>query len=841
MEKPGSRTQTATVITVSPGKPEQLASLTCSAATAEVEREPGPSEHHRPMSASQASQPGRALRPIIEAPTSADPNSKPQLSAEARLLSVQPAPSAPVPGGDVSPLRLLYAFRRCWFWAVGLGLLAAAVVGPTAWFLLPPPQFTAEADLQVFSRAPVVAFSTAETSQSGNEDYKRYQKTQVALLKSRPVLQSALQKPEISKLRLVREPVDPVQWLKDHLEASFPSESEILHIALKGESAEEVAKMVNAVTQAYMDEVVNVELKRRTQRYDKLNEIVAKKLQTLKSQRERVRNLAESLGSNNQQALVLKQQLAAENQAQLDKELLEIRSKRRRAEAELAARLRLVETVADAPAAVDEAEIEALLDQEPTVAALQQQLDETESALRHHTTLLNKTARNPGADPALNQLRTEIRRVRNELAERRKALRPFVVKKYQSTAGDGKAGDSVASLRREIEVMEDMEKRVEAERSKIVVQAKTDNTRNLDLQTITDEIEESENTANKMRAEIQSLEIELEAPRRIQIIEQATVPIVDDSLKRNMMIAMATLGAFAASVLGITFWELQSKKVSSATDVAGGLGLRLLGTLPALPVRARNRNLERSRSQDAILERMMHESVDMTRTMLLNATHGGGGRVVMITSAMSGEGKTSLSCHLGTSMARSGRRTVLIDADLRNPSINRLFDQPREPGLSDLLRGDLSVEEVVARTSVADLDVIPAGAYDRATMRSLSQGGIAPLLERLRDHYDCIVIDTAPVLSVTDTLLIAPHADAVILAVLTDVSRAHRVSEAHHRLATIGARVLGAVFTGDRANVYGMDYRYHAAGDQAEEEEEEEREVQSTDGEFTEVSSDLTY
>jgi len=93
-------------------------------------------------------------------------------------------------------------------------------------------------------------------------------------------------------------------------------------------------------------------------------------------------------------------------------------------------------------------------------------------------------------------------------------------------------------------------------------------------------------------------------------------------------------------------------------------------------------------------------------------------------------------------------------------------------------------------------------------MRSLSQGGIVPILDQLRERYDCVIIDTAPVLPITDTLLIAPHTDAVILAVLTDVSRAHKVAEAHQRLITIGATVLGAVFTGDRANVYSMDYPY---------------------------------
>ena len=84
----------------------------------------------------------------------------------------------------------------------------------------------------------------------------------------------------------------------------------------------------------------------------------------------------------------------------------------------------------------------------------------------------------------------------------------------------------------------------------------------------------------------------------------------------------------------------------------------------------------------------MYESIDMTRTMLLNAIKSKTGQVFTITSAMSGEGKTSLSCHLASSLARSGRKTLLIDADMRHPSINQLFDQPLVPGLCEILRDD---------------------------------------------------------------------------------------------------------------------------------------------------------
>jgi capsular exopolysaccharide synthesis family protein len=805
IDKSGSPTQAATVITVSPGKAEQLASLTSACSTSGVELAPSASPDVTPPAEPMASQPGRALRPIVEV---APPRAS-ILATASRPLAIQPSVAASPASTEITPLRMFQAFRRCWTWAVGLGMAAAAIAFPVAYFTLPTAKYTAAAQLRVMSHAPVVAFPTAETQEQAGDDYNRYQKTQIALLTSRMVLSSALQKPDVGQLKTLRGLDDPVPWLRDHLDVSFTSDSEILYVGLKGDYPEELAKLVNAVTEAYMEEVVNFELSRRTERYDMLTELNKRKLKNLKSQRERVRNLAESLGSNNPQALVLMQQLKAENQSVLDKELLGIRSEKRRTEAELSSRLRLVETVAqNSPPPADDAQVEELLDREPGIAALLQQLADAEHALSQHTAHLSKTARNPAADPAINQLKGEVRLLRNELKERRRALRPTVIKKLQGM-GDERAQDPVTILRRRLQVLEDLENRIEAERKQLDMQAKTDNTRNLDLQTANDDIEQGQNAANRMGAEIQSLEIELQAPRRVQVIDKAVIPTTNNWLRRASSIALATLGAFLAAAFAMTFWELQSQKLSSATEIAGGLGLNLIATLPIIPVRPRRRGSERTRSQELVLERVMYESVDVTRTMLLNATSGQTARVVTITSAISGEGKTSLSCHLATSLARSGHKTLLIDADLRNPSINRLFDQPLDPGLSDLLRGELPLHEAIVSSSLADLDLLPAGTFDTQAMRSLAQGSIVPILALLRERYDCLIIDTAPVLPITDTLLIAPHTDAVILAVLTDVSQAHKVTEAHRRLITIGATVLGAVFTGDRANAYERSYRYY--------------------------------
>jgi capsular exopolysaccharide synthesis family protein len=194
--------------------------------------------------------------------------------------------------------------------------------------------------------------------------------------------------------------------------------------------------------------------------------------------------------------------------------------------------------------------------------------------------------------------------------------------------------------------------------------------------------------------------------------------------------------------------------------------------------------------------------------MLVHEAKTGNLRVLMVTSALGGEGKTSLSCHLATSLARAGFRTVIVDADLRNPSVAGVFDISNDGGLAALLRGECDVDAALLPTPHADLAVVPAGDCDDAAIRGLNRGHLHDLLEELKRRFDFVVVDTAPVLPVADTLSIAPYVDAVVLSTLRDVSRLPKVFAAYQKLGLLGVRILGAVVTGIYGGLYGNDYRY---------------------------------
>ena len=156
--------------------------------------------------------------------------------------------------------------------------------GGYAVWKLQPEKLKARALLQVAAQVPKVLFQTVETEAA--DDYRRYQSTQVILVKSQLVLNAALRDSRVSRYRMVREQIDPIAWLQDALRTEFVANSEVMEISLCGRDPDEIAGLVNAVTRAYLDEVAVYEQKLRVQRLDRLKKIKEKYAEMLKERRQ---------------------------------------------------------------------------------------------------------------------------------------------------------------------------------------------------------------------------------------------------------------------------------------------------------------------------------------------------------------------------------------------------------------------------------------------------------------------------------------------------------------------------------------------------------------------------
>ncbi len=305
----------------------------------------------------------------------------------------------------------------------------------------------------------------------------------------------------------------------------------------------------------------------------------------------------------------------------------------------------------------------------------------------------------------------------------------------------------------------------------------------------------------KSGEELAGLESSLPLTPRLTVAEAAAPPMGASTDKRMKAAAGAFLGLFGLVFLGVASTEFRTRRVYQAEDVSQGLGMPLLGTLPPLSAKARS---AAPVADDECIGPMI-ESMDGIRSRLLYAGRSETLRVIIVGSAVSGEGKTTLASHLAASLARGGRRTLLVDGDLRNPAAHKLFGMSAGPGFSELLRGEVEPRQVVQNTPLENLSLLAAGACDRQALQALAQEGILRnVFDELKEQYDFLIVDVSPVLPVADALLIGEHADAALLSVLSNVSRLPAVHAAQQRLSSLGIRVLGAIVIGEATDSYGQ-------------------------------------
>ena len=733
------------------------------------------------------------------------------------------------PARAMAPMAVFKSFRRRWALATGLGAVCALLVGFTAYLIVPAPKYSTTAYLQVATHQPRIIFDVKEQL----ADYRTFQKTQMELIKSPVVLDPVLRDPRVASLALVKEQADPSEWLLREIQVGFQNGSEILLISMSGATPNELKPIIDTVVSAYIEHVVDQDHKSRVDRLERLHKLYSQYQEELKSRRTSIRQLTANVGSDDRMTLAMRQGFQVESLHMLEKERIDIRSQLRRltsfaevieVKQKEAASVPPTAIAAYAPGLAPaarspldkqqaelarEAAIEARIMSHPEVAKHRKNIAIQNSKIVQ----LGRLARDR-SDPALQAVRLK----RADAVQDHEAARAQVREELLARMSEGQApNDALAgngnnagmkshldTLRDSIEVHTKHEAAVQAEIDTLSAHISKFSTQALDLVNEQNDIDITGATTQKIGSEIEGLEVELQAPRRINKLTDAGIPRQKDHAKQYLMCGGASFGAFALAIMAVTFLELKTMRIESVSEVVTDLGIPLVGALPALP----GRGGKVSKAEDQRWQGLLVESIDATRTMLLHAARVNSTRAVLITSAMKGEGKTSLAAHLATSLARAGRKTLLIDCDLRRPTLHQLFDVQRVPGLCELLRGEAELNDVIRPTPADDLNLLPAGVCDGLALQAIAQDGVRDVLVGLKKRYDFIIIDSAPVLPVVDTMLISQQVDAVLFSVMREVSRVPLVQAAHERLASLGVKVLGAVVSGAERRDYMHSYDY---------------------------------
>src|SRR5262249_30151406 len=214
--------------------------------------------------------------------------------------------------------------------------------------------------------------------------------------------------------------------------------------------------------------------------------------------------------------------------------------------------------------------------------------------------------------------------------------------------------------------------------------------RSVQLEMMKEELANQETMLKTLRDRKEKLVVENESNKqRVRHIAGPDLPTSPDYKMQAIFIAIAGLLGLVCGVTGVAYREYRAGRINSTAEVTRDLGLRVVGSLPPLSGRLLGGAGGNTR-RDVFNQSLLIESIDGIRTMLLSGDQTETKRTLMITSANAREGKTMLASHLAGSIARTGRKTLLVDCDLRRPGIHRLFDVSESPGISEVLRKEIS-------------------------------------------------------------------------------------------------------------------------------------------------------
>ncbi len=426
--------------------------------------------------------------------------------------------------------------------------------------------------------------------------------------------------------------------------------------------------------------------------------------------------------------------------------------------------------------------------------------------------------------PRMQQLEAQINGLRRSVQEQRKQILSGLVAKSEALA------------QQEIEMKEELEQQKSRafELSKKQVQF---NALNRELSSSRDLLE---SVLKQMKETGLSAE---NNASNVSLVDAPVVPTSPAYPRKSVILLIGLFGGIGAALALALLLNRLDSSIRSTDELLGYLGLPSLGLVPSferepakpLPIQpsvllgAPNRHHETNNSDDIdpslpVLSKgrdiisplvflkqprsLAAEAYRAIRTALLLSKAGDAPRTMLVTSAQSGEGKTTSAVNLVASLASSGARVVLVDADIRRPSVHRHFGLRNDgPGLVEILTGQRTFDEIAIKDPINRVTVLPAGSSPPNPAELLGSAEMLSFIEKLAARFDYVVIDSPPVLPVTDSVVLSRLVEGVIFVVGSGVTPRKVVADAVHRLHAVGAHVLGSIL--NNVNLSGGEHYYY--------------------------------
>jgi len=317
----------------------------------------------------------------------------------------------------------------------------------------------------------------------------------------------------------------------------------------------------------------------------------------------------------------------------------------------------------------------------------------------------------------------------------------------------------------------------------------------------------------------------------IRVVDRAEVPRNPVKPKKKLNILLAMIVGMTLGVGMAFFLEYLDNTIKLPEEVKDQLGIPYLGPVPAFDIE----ELEDEKRPDLITlhspKSTGSESFRGIRTSILFSSADAAPKAVLITSAGPSEGKTICAGNLAVVMAQSGSKVLVIDGDMRRPRIHKIFDLPRDNGMSGVLIGQDKLEDVTIETDTDNLSVLPVGQIPPNPSEILGSKRMGRLLEELKQSYDRIIIDSPPVTAVTDAIVLSKFVDGVVLILRAGDTPKQIIQNAVNQLQNVSAPILGAVLNGiqtGKDSYYYYQYYYYYYGDDGEKRKKDKRKKRRT-------------
>lgn len=748
--------------------------------------------------------------PHMMAPVGAD-----GFSGRALMNAPAAAPAAPAAYGQRGPEILSGGFnqtwlvnclRRRWLLATLMGLLmGATAAGVLMWLFPESSRITSY--LQVASEDETDPFSQNKRMLSPMEITREAQ-THLALIRSQRVLEAALQKQEIANLDAVQyHKGEEVLWLLNELKVAFAADSPILEVRYDGdEDPAQMCLVIDAVVQSYKDNVLRDEATRRVATQDDLTVVLGQVKRELEKKLDDLKAKGEVEDYVNFEEVELPRLRANittyQNQLNaVEEELTNIEVLK-----EVALQAARSTTALDQAVAYE-------IDKDPQIKlyqeqlfALKMQIQQLQSSSRNsqNATLMRYQAQFQEMDQALEAYRAQAdKEARDRLSKApnealRAAIAEYNVRKQAAT-------EKKAELEQKMQEAEDRIAEMSVGDPKVaMLQADIESQQEL-VKSL--ELSIMESQVRRRSGQVRAGDGGDNEYDQVKVIQPARATEQINKYERYAIAGIGGLGALALTCYTVALLEFRRRRLNGPQDVDEGLGIRVLGVLPSTTLKALAGN--------SLTSAQVAEGIDNVRATIMHDSTKRARQVVMVTSPATMEGSTTVAASLALSLARAGRRTLLIDADLRAPALHRLFGLPQEDGLSEVLRSEIDLADAVRPTSSEGLYLLTAGVCDMDAIHALATDVPQAIFDKLRDQFDFVVIDSPPVLGISDALALGQYIDGAVLTVLRDHSEIRRVYQAAETLKSMGVRLIGCVVNGVPAKADRRIVRLHQSASRA--------------------------